>query len=372
MRTICALLALVATSLAGEADDAFARELFARVAAREGNVVCSPLSVKVALAMVYGGARGPTAAEMAKVLRCDEGIHAALAALVKDYDGRPRGEVATPALANAAWVQAGAPLLPTYVDLVTKHYGAPPEALDFGAADAACRRINGWVLERTRDRIREIVNPGMFNPNTTLVLANALHFKAAWQEPFEARVTMEQPFTLASGEKVSVPFMARTEHFKYADVGGAQAVELPYEGRRFSMVVILPPAGAAAALPEGLLAALDGRKVAVLLPRFRFETGLRLDETLAAMGMKSAFGRDADFSGMTGGKDLFISAVVHKAMIAVDEKGTEAAAATAAVLEWKGEAANPVVFRADRPFLFALRDGETGTILFLGRVSDPR
>lgn len=368
MRPLCLLLALSPVALAADAENAFAHDLFARLAGREGNLVCSPMSVRLALAMVYGGARGPTATEMAKVLRCDDGIHAEFARLAKGYDGRD----GAPALADAAWVQAGAALLPAYLDLMMKHYGATPLSVDFAAAGAASERINAWAADRTRGRIKDLVNPSMFDANTTLVLTNALHFKAAWQEPFRARATSEQPFALASGEKVPVPLMAQTEHFAYAERDGVQAVELPYAGGRFSMVVVLPRVGAPDAVPEGLLTALEGESVSVCLPRFRIEAGFRLEDTLAAMGMGSAFGRDADFSGMNGRKDLFLSAVAHKAFVAVDEEGTEAAAATAAVQERKGRPGKPVVFRADRPFLFLIRDRETGSILFLGRVSDPR
>ena len=368
MRSLCTLLAFAATTLADEADEAFARELFSRLAAREGNVVCSPLSVRIALAMAFGGARGTTAEEMGRVLRCDESVHAAFARLVREYDGRD----GRPALADAAWVKPGVTLLPPYLDLVRNHYGAVPTPLDFTATDAACARINGWVAERTHDRIREIVVPDMLDANTTLVLVNALHFKAAWEDPFRERMTRPAPFTLVSGEKVEVPIMVRGEHFRYAEKDGAAAVELPYAGRRFSMVIVLPAAGAPATLPEGLLGSLKGKSVAVHLPRFKVESAFELAEVLQAMGMKSAFGGDADFSGMNGKKDLFISAVAHKAFVAVDEEGTEAAAATSVRIQVKGAADKPVVFRADRPFLFLIRDGETGSILFLGRVADPR
>jgi serpin B len=305
---------------------------------------------------------------MGKVLRGDATVHEALAALAREYGGKD----GMPALANAVWVQQGAPLLPAYVDLVAKHYGAPPEPIDFNEADAAARRINDWVSGRTRERIKGIVSPDMFNANTTLVLANALHFKAAWRNAFEPRITKERPFTLASGEKVDVPFMAQTEHVGYAEKDGAVAVELPYEGGRFSMVVILPAEGAPAAIPDGLLGALKVANVSVFLPRFRIESGFNLKETLAAMGMTAAFTGDADFSGIDGTRNLFISVVAHKAFIAVDEAGTEAAAATAIVMELKGEPGAPKVFRADRPFLFLIRDRKSGTILFLGRVADPR
>jgi serpin B len=210
----------------------------------------------------------------------------------------------------------------------------------------------------------------MFNANTALVLANALHFKAAWDEPFH--VTREGPFKLASGAEIKVPVMSQTEHFGYAEKDGARAVELRYEGGRFSMVIVLPREGAAGAVPEGLVDAIKGRKVEIHLPRFRIESGYRLEETLVAMGMKTVFGPDADLSGINGERDLFVAAVAHKAFIQVDEEGTEAAAATVAMAEVKSEVGKPVEFRVDRPFLFLIRDRERKTVLFLGRVSDPR
>jgi serpin B len=276
------------------------------------------------------------------------------------------------ALANAVWAQRGEALLEAYVELLRGTYGAPPEPVDFAVPAPVAERINAWVSGRTHERIQDIVNAGMLTPDTRLVLVNALWFKAAWETPFNPRVTKERAFTLASGAQVSVPFMAQTAVFAYAEKDGAQAVELPYKGDRFSMIVVLPAGGEPRAVPQGLLEALDAASVQVHLPRFRIETAYRLEDTLPAMGMKAAFRRDADFSGINGQRDLFLSVVVHKAFVAVDEAGTEAAAATA-VMTLRGEAPTKTAeFRADRPFLFLIRDTKTGTVLFLGRVSDPR
>jgi serpin B len=302
---------------------------------------------------------------MEAVLRCDGKVHLQYAEVLREYREMP-------ALANAVWAQRGGALLPAYVELLRGTYGAPPELVDFATPEPVAARINAWVAERTRERIKDIVNADMFTPDTRLVLVNALWFKAAWEHPFTARVTKERPFTLASGQQVSVPFMAQTASFAYAEMDGAQAVELPYEGGRFSMVLVLPASGEPRAVPAGLLEALEECSVGVYLPRFRIETAYRLDDTLKAMGMSAAFGRDADFSGMNGRKDLFVGLVAHKAFVAVDEAGTEAAAATAIVMMRGAAPAKTAEFRADRPFLFLIRDAKTGTILFLGRVSDPR
>ena len=369
MRTLLTplLLAAVASAETPRHDPRFDLELFARLAAAEGNVACSPFSVRVALALAQGGARGATAEEMARVLRLGPGGHDEIAELLR----RMQGEQV--AVANALWLQAGDPILPAYLDLARTRYGAVPESLDFaGAPDAAAARINRWVAGKTHDRIRDIVAADQFNPNTSLVLTNALYFRAPWLHAFSGHGTKPRPFTLASGEAVDVPTMRQRESLPYFEGEGVQAVELPYAGGRFGMLLVLREGDLDAA---GLRAVVDGLEPAPVdlsLPRFRFESGFRLDAALKAMGMETAFGRDADFSGVNGREDLFIAFVNHRAFIAVDEKGTEAAAATAVGLERKGEREPPRVFRADRPFLFCIRERETGTILFLGRVADPR
>jgi serpin B len=239
--------------------------------------------------------------------------------------------------------------------------------------------INDWVAEQTEDRIEDLIPPGVLGAATRLVLTNAIYFNAAWAQPFEASATQDEAFHLLDGGQVTVPMMHQTESFGYLAGDGYQAVELPYEGHELSMVILLPDeggfeafeAGLDAAQVEAILQETSDRQVALALPRFEFEAQFSLADTLGAMGMPDAFSDQANFSGMTGTRDLFISAVIHKAFVAVDEEGTEAAAATAVVMVEGAMPAEPLEVRVDRPFLFLIRDIQTGTVLFLGRVMDP-
>jgi serpin B len=253
--------------------------------------------------------------------------------------------------------------------------------LDF-ATDAGAARvtINDWVENQTEGRIKDLIPPGVVNAATRLVLTNAIYFNAAWQHPFESHLTEDGPFYLLDGSELSVPLMLQSESFGYAEGEGYQAVELPYDGRQLSMVILLPERGRFGAFEESLsaesmsavLEALEYQRVTLTLPKFEYESEFGLGQTLAEMGMDAAFSGEADFSGMTGTRDLFISEVIHKAFVGVDEEGTEAAAATAVVMaETAMQAEEPMVVTVDRPFLFFIRDIETGVILFLGRVVDP-
>jgi serpin B len=257
--------------------------------------------------------------------------------------------------------------------------------VDFREGPAVRKRINDWVLSKTRDKIRDLIPEGLPTADTRLALVNAIHFLAQWEEAFSERATEEKPFTNAKGEKVPVPMMRRTDHYRYADDGRAQVLAIPYRGHAAEMVLVLPkdPAGLAEvergltpAAVSGWMAGRGFQKVALSLPRFRFEAPTDLGAHLAALGMGDAFDpAKADFRGMADVKDqpLFIGAVLHKAFIAVDEKGTEAAAATA-VLMRAGSAPRPeepIPFVCDRPFLFFLRHVATGALLFVGRYSMP-
>jgi serpin B len=235
------------------------------------------------------------------------------------------------------------------------------------------------VAEQTEGRIEDLIAPGILDSMTRLVLTNAIYFKAAWAQPFNESATQEEAFHLLDGGEVTVPMMHLIESFGYAAGDGYQVVELPYESHELSMVVLLPDEGGFeafegsldAAQVEALLDEVGYRKVALAMPRFEFDAEFSLAETLAGMGMPAAFSDQADFSGMTGTRELFISAVLHKAFVAVDEEGTEAAAATAVAMKLTSVQTEPVEVRLDRPFIFLIRDIETGTILFLGRVVDP-
>ncbi len=382
---IALLAAPVATAEEAPArtDNRFGCELYGKLRTQDGNVFCSPFSVRTALAMTWAGARGRTADEMAAVLqlarREGQDPHAALGARMADLSSAGGPERHELAVANALWGQQGETFLDAYLSLVERHYTAGFRRTDFrNAPDAARRTINEWVAQRTHQRIRDLLQPGVLTPNTSLVLTNAIYFKGAWERPFSGKATVDRPFRLGDERSVRVPTMHQVARFGYAEDQGVQALELAYRGGRIALVVLLPDDLPAfeEKLDASRLRALTDRladeKVAVFLPRFQVTSSFSLADTLAALGMPTAFTGRADFSGMNGKGGLFISAVEHKAFVAVDEAGTEAAAATAVVMKRGGLPEGTKLFRADRPFLFLIRDRKTGSILFLGRVVDPR
>jgi serpin B len=283
-------------------------------------------------------------------------------------------------IVNAIWGQKGYHFLPTFLDVLAENYGAGLRTLDFASAPEESRLIiNNWVSDQTEGRIEDLIPQGMIDILTRLVLTNAIYFNAAWQYPFNEAVTSDSQFYRLDGGEVAVPMMRLTESFGYTEDDNYQAVELPYDGGELSMVILLPRAGQFEAFEESLnaeqvnaiVSALDQRQVALAIPKFEFDSAFKLKEALMAMGMPIAFTEGADFSGMTGGRDLFISAVVHKAFVSVDEAGTEAAAATAVIMKVTALPGTPVEFTANRPFIFLIRDIETGSILFIGRVLNP-
>jgi len=365
----------------------FALELYARLKAQKGNLFCSPYSISTALAMTHGGARGETAAQMAKTLHFNlpqDRLHPAFAAIMGDLNKAGKKGDYELSVANALWVQQGYEMLEAFLELTQKHYAAGLQQVDFkGATEAARKTINTWVEKQTKDKIKELIKPGVLDAMTRLVLTNAIYFKGKWASPFKEDATKDEPFTLADGTKPDVPMMHQTEKFKYMENKGFQALEMPYAGDRLAMTIFLPTQ------PDGLaefertltvkdltrwLSKLRQQKVIVAVPKFKMTCEYRLDEVLAAMGMPAAFSGAADFSGMTGNRDFQIGAVLHKAFVDVNEEGTEAAAATAVVM--KATAAPPMqkppVFRADHPFVFMIRDVKAKSILFIGRVANPK
>ena len=323
--------------------------------------------------MTYAGARGETAEEMRKALHFtlpDERLCAAFATLACDL--RPRG--CELCVANRLWGQAGYPFLESFLKLTRDYYGAELEQVDFaGAAEAARRTINAWAKKETRERIGELIEPDILDPPPVLVLTNAIYFKGNWAKRFSKKKTKRARFTLPNGDKVQVRIMYQKEKFNYAAERGLQVLEMPYRRGDLSMFVFLPEK------PDGLpefegslngenlkvwLSHLRKQKVHVYMPRFTITSRFRLKETLKSMGMRLAFS-GADFSGI-GGPGLYISHVVHKAFVEVNEEGTEAAAATAVAAP-----AEPILFRADHPFLFLILENRSGSILFLGRVMNP-
>ncbi|MCU0722107.1 MAG: serpin family protein [Planctomycetes bacterium] len=404
-----ALLACAFPAAAGEPPDAdrdaavagnnaFACDLYARLKGSEGDLFFSPFSISTALAMTFAGAKGKTAEEMAKVLRFTlppERLHPAMGKLVarqegpameKRWDEDPDAGRKTYELvsANSLWLQKGYPFQAAFFEATEKHYGAGKNEVDFAKATEAARKaINGWVEQKTRDRIKDLIGEGRLSSATRLVLVNAIYFKSPWDEAFWKQATRPAPFRLASGEEVQVPTMFRTDHYPAMETETFRALALPYARGELSMLVLVPKAADGLPALEGLLGAealegwvkaLETRRLKVGLPKFRTECAFELSPELQAMGMKDAFDYPAaDFTGISPTKELFIGLVIHKAFVDVNEEGTEAAAATAIAMKAGGPPPRePPAFVVDRPFLFLIRDNKTGSILFLGRITDPR
>ncbi|MCX7844935.1 MAG: serpin family protein [Candidatus Bipolaricaulota bacterium] len=359
------------------------------------NLVFSPYSIYSALAMVYAGARGETAQQMGQALHFalpDTRLHAAFKALrlalvqAEEASQEPGERLSKLRVANALWGQEGRPFLPAFVDALAQNYGAGLYRVDFaGNPERARLTINAWVAEKTEGRVPELLGPEDIQDITLLVLTNAIHFFASWHYAFNERWTYPEPFYPLEGSQILVPMMHQTELFGYCEGSDYQAVELPYRGRDespgpFSMVILLPRPGRFLDFErsltrerlERILGQLAPKDVALSLPKFRFKAKFRLREALEALGMPLAFSTQADFSGMDGTYDLCIDNVIHEAFVAVDEAGTEAAAATAVVMRFKATPGSSVVLmKVDRPFLFLIREKGTGVILFLGRVTNP-
>lgn len=369
-----------------EATNALAIDLYRRLAAaEEGNIFFSPSSISTALAMTYAGARGKTESEMARVLHFlvpQDRLHHGFKHLIRrigDTDCEVR-------VANRLWGQSGYPFLSEFLSLTRDCYGAEMATADFGKhPQQAELAINSWVADQTEDKIQDLVSATMFDRFTRLVLVSAIYFKGAWTYPFEKGETKDARFYVTAEETVEVAMMEQTTLLGYAETTEAQMLVMPYGSGDFAMLILLPRSKNGLSQLEqtlvlddfGQYGQFEVRQVSLFLPRFKLEYGIPLDDILREMGMATAFSdSEADFSGMHGNTDfLYIAAAVHKAVVDVDEEGTEAAAATAVVMGGRGaqpEEMRTAVFRADHPFLFAIRHNATGCILFLGRVKSPQ
>ena len=378
----------------------FAFGLYRALRDGEDNLFFSPSSISQAMAMAYAGARGETERQIADTLRYDlpqESLHPAYNAL--DMVLHSRGEDAfNPSesddnnpnfrlnIANAVWGQDGFEFRREFLDILTKNYGGDMRLLDFSDAPEESRvTINDWVAEETEEKIKDLIPQDAIGSLTRFVLTNAIYFNAKWRLPFNPADTKEQPFHLLDGKKVDVPMMTGGSSegwFSYARVDGFQAVDIPYYTGGMSMLVLLPDKGKFGDFEDSLTAGIldlvqkqwEERDVTLNMPRFEYESEFALKETLEQMGMPDAFESSADFSGITDEIPLKISDVFHKAFVSVDEKGTEAAAATAVggVVVSNRPTLEPITVTLHRPFIFLIRNEPTGTILFLGRVMDPR
>ena len=378
-------------------NNAFAFDLYRALSDGEGNLFCSPFSISQALAMTSAGARGETQRQMAETLHHglpQSSLHPAFNVLDRTLASRGRPPRSTPNdadkasqyfrlnIANAVWGQRGYQFLPEFLDVLAENYGAGMMVSDFvGAPEEFRIRINDWVAEETAGKVKDLLQPGTIDHSTRLVLTNAIYFNASWLWPFSPRDTEVRPFHLAEGSTVRVPMMTETsQHYGYAKGHGYQAIDVPYSWGEMSMTILLPDEGALGAFEASLnsdlfdqiMERIETDWVTLTMPLFEFESQFSLGDTLAEMGMPDAFNAGAaDFSGMTGSKDLQISQVVHKAFVSVDEKGTEAAAATGVSMLLAGPGKEPIPVTVNRPFIFLIRDTGTGTVLFLGRVFNP-
>ena len=375
-----------------DADTAFGLDVM-RVVAGDGNTMVSPYSIATALSMLYAGARSTTADEIADVLHLsvDDGtLHAARNALdaALAQTPAPQGEDDTRAPfairpANSSWGQSGYPFLEEYLAVLATNYGAGLHAIDFASGPEAARQtINDWVEDATEDRIADLLTEGAIDVFTTLVLVNAIWFEANWASTFDPEMTEPGPFTLADGTIVTVPLMHQSIRTGYAETDTVEAVRLPYAGDA-AMVVVLPKAGSPAELvatlePADLEFSWSDSMVALTLPSFEFEADIPLTDVLKEMGMNAAFvapssgsDNEADLTGISAIRELYVTDVLHKTFIALDENGTEAAAATA-VIVGRTSLPEPATFTANQPFLFFIEHVPTGEMLFLGQVMDPR
>jgi serpin B len=365
----------------------FATDLYREVRDEPGNLFMSPHSISIALAMTYAGANTNTAGQMADTLHFTlpgDQTHSAFNKLDLELASRAANAMSGTIpfklqTANAIFGQKDKTFMEPFLDTLARNYGAGLRVLDFnGDPDGSRLTINDWVEDRTNDKIKDLLPPNSVTSDTRLVLTNAIYFSAAWDEPFKADETADRAFKLADGTTISVPTLHQTHERGYAAGDGYKVAELPYDGGQLSMVVVVPDNLAAfeasldAALVKNIMASIQTYSLELSLPKFKFDAPLGLKEVLTNLGMTDAFqGGLADFSGIDGTRNLAISDVLHKGFVAIDENGTEAAAATAVIIG-DTSAPEPATLAVDKPFVFFIRDRPTGAILFVGRVVDPR
>ena len=381
-----------------QAETAFSVALYGKLAAQPGNLFFSPYSIATAIGMVYAGAKGGTATQIAHVLHLDQfapntpgpALQAAyLRALPQQHLlGDTQADGFKFNAANAIWGADSYRFSPSFLAALKTSFGADLTPLDFTAPAAASTRINGWIADQTQNKIQNLISPDMLTPDTRLLLTNAVYFKAAWATQFDPSATDQEPFHLAPGTAVPTAMMNQQDNFYLDTEDGVQVLTLPYRYNDASMVIILPTAQTGLpAIEAGLTADKLSRwvqnsqitLVAVTLPKFTTTSTLGLNSVLSALGMPNAFNpTHANFTGVAGdpARPLYISAVLHQAKVDVDENGTEAAAATAVIMETATASPDetppqPVPFLADHPFLYLIRDNQSGNILFMGRITDP-
>ena len=387
-----------------EGNNKFAFELYTKLQTQDGNLFFSPYSISTALAMTYAGARGETKKQMAQVLHfptvpkeneCpakksisikqlleQSEFHREFGEIIKGLNARGEQGKYELSVANALWGQAGYGFLKEFLELLEANYGGGLNKVDFvNATEQTRQKINSWVEEQTNGKIKDLIGKGVLDAMTRLVLTNAIYFKGNWARQFDEKLTRQAPFYLISAEQIKVPMMNQKGKFGYMEAEDLQVLELPYVEDELSMIILLPKErGGISEVEKKLtqenlrswLGELRKREVTAFIPKFKMTRKFMLADVLQSMGMVDAFSGSADFSGMTGEKDFFISAVIHKAYVDVNEEGTEAAAATGVVMKLTSVGPPMPIFRADHPFLFLIRDNLTGSILFMGRLINPK
>jgi serpin B len=376
------------TAVVVQGSNQFAFDLYARLRADNGNLFYSPTSISTALAMALSGASGETAAQMAKTLHLEmpkDQLDAGMRDLLASWKASDKKQGFQLNVANRLWAQTGQDFLPAYLTVTRTDYGAELARLDFAHhAEDSRQTINQWVEDQTAGKIKDLILSAAQLSGARLVLTNAVYFKGDWTDPFNKKLTSDEKFYLSPQQTIKAPLMHTKRHFGYASVDGLQVLELPYRDHTLSMIVLLPAKKDGLADVERRLTfanwqlwtnSLTSHEVIVFLPRFKTTAQFELNPMLQSLGMTDAFSiQQADFSGMTGGRDFYISAVLHKAYVDVNEEGTEAAAATGVIMRamaMRRAPDPPPIFRADHPFVFAIRDNRNGAVLFIGRLADP-
>ncbi len=363
----------------------FTLDLYNQLKKTDGNLFFSPFSIFTALAMTWAGARENTAVQMAETLHFTEKpaqFHRAIGDLISQLNAVQKETDVELSIANAIWAQKGYQFLDEFFRIVQQSYQADLKQVDFSsAAESARQAINAWVEQQTNEKIKDLLPPKVLNALTRLVLVNAIYFKGFWDNQFKSRDTREMEFWLLTEVAVKVPMMHQEHQFGYWENDWLQIIEMPYKEESLSLIVLLPKEKTGITDLEQKLnfenmmawqSRLRKRKVVVFFPKFKIESQFSLGQTLSLMGMPDAFDPElADFSAMVGQKELYISAVIHKAFLEVNEEGSEAAAATGVVVSVTSIAPSPPIFKADHPFVFFIRDNKSQSILFLGRVLNP-
>jgi serpin B len=363
---------------------AFALDLYAQLKGGKGNLIFSPYSISSAMAMIYAGGRGQTESQIAETLHFTlprETLHTAFLELQDDLNEVQKPGSIQFLIANAIWPHNAYSFKKAFLGLLETHYRASVTPVDYiDHLEEARQTINRWVEDKTMDQIKELIRPGILNALTRMVLTNAIYFKGNWNSQFSEKSTKTMPFNVTSTQSVMIPMMYQTEEFGYHADETIQVLEMGYKGNRISMLVLLPlQKGGITNLEKNLNTRqlqqwtdqIQKQKVETWFPKFKLTSSFDLNDPLLALGMLDAFGKKANFSGMDGTRRLYLSAVVHKAFVEVNEEGTEATAATGGVISVTSAPVLPQ-FKADHPFLFFIRDTVSKSILFIGRVVQPK